>query len=394
MDNRTPSDVSELLNDIVDYGSYQTLGNLSVTFDGAGDYRNYTRTLDLDTGVHTSSWSSNGSAFETAVFCSHPALSCVYHLTSNTTLPSVTIALANELMDSSLVNVTCGEGYTRLTGVTEQASIGLKFDALTRVVGNSTSSTCSPDTQSGSLTIPQTSGQTSLALAFTAESDYNQSRGDAAHDYSFRGADPGPAVEARGSSASRQGYEALLRAHVADHAALMGLFTLDLPDTANSSAFETAALVARYDDTNATSTAADPFLESLLFDYARHLLLSSSRPGSLPANLQGRWTEQLDPAWGADYHANINLQMSYWGAEPTGLGGTARPLFAYVADTWAPRGAETARLVYGGEGWVVHDEVNVFGYTGMKNDAQWADCEFLGPPSLLDVCLACLTTWT
>lgn len=372
--NNRPPDVSELLNDIVGYGSYQTLGNLSVTFDGAGEYTNYTRTLDLDTGVHTSSWSTNGSVFKTAVFCSYPALSCAYHITSNTALPSVAISLTNELMDSSLVNMTCGEGYTRLEGIT-QASIGLKFDAIAKVVGNS-STTCLPDT--GSLTIPQTSGQTSITLVFTAESDYDQSRGDAAHNYSFRGADPGPAVEERSSSAALQGYDAMLSAHTADYASLMGLFTLDLLDTANSSALETATLVGRY-----TNTTTDPFLESLLFDYSRHLLLSSSRPGSLPANLQGRWTEQLDPAWSADYHANINLQMNYWGAEPTGLGALARPLFAYVADTWAPRGAETARLVHGGEGWVVHDEMNIFGYTGMKNDAQWANCEFHDlPPSI------------
>lgn len=278
-------------------------------------------------------------------------------------------------MNSSLLSVTCGDGYTRLTGTTtittQSTSIGLQFDAVARTLGSILSTSCSPDT--GALTITPATGQTSIALVFSAESSYDQTRGDSQNNYSFRGADPGPTVRDRTARAALRGYDALLRDHIADYSSLMGQFTLDLPDTANSSALETAELVARYSDT----TAADPFFESLLLDYSRHLLVSSSREGSLPANLQGRWTEQLEPAWSADYHANINLQMNYWGAEQTGLGSLARPLFAYMANTWVPRGSETARLLYNGSGWVTHDEMNIFGYTGMKDGAQWANCEHL-----------------
>ncbi|PSR97775.1 Six-hairpin glycosidase-like protein [Coniella lustricola] len=360
--------VSELLNEIVDYGTYQTLGNLSVAFDASSEYTDYTRVLNLTTGVHQSSWTSNGSLIQSTVFCSFPAQSCVYSLSSNTTLPSVTIALANNLMDSSLVNTTCGSGYTRLDGITQQ-DIGLRFTSIAQLLGN-VSATCSSTDHS--LTVSSLPNQNSITVVFSAESDYNQTNGDAVHDYSFRGAAPGPVVEQRTNAAAAQSYNTLLEAHVDDYSSLMGRFTLSLPDTANSSTVETANLVARYGATNATTT--DPYLEALLFDYARHLLVSSSREGTLPANLQGHWTESLYPAWSGDYHANINLQMNYWPAEQTGLGELAKPLFAYLENTWVPRGSETAKLLYNAsEGWVAHDEVNIFGYTGMKNAAQWAN---------------------
>lgn len=359
------ADVSQLLNSIEDYGSYQTLGNLSIAFEGVAQYSDYRRELDLETGIQTSRWTSNGSSFETSVFCSFLARSCAYSITSERRLPPVTVSLVNELMDDNLVNITCGTGYARLTGTT-QTSIGLKFDSIVRAAGNYTS-TCS---DTGALAIVPAPGQKVVTIVWSADSDYDQTKGNQESNFSFRGEDPGPAVEEITASAASRGYDELRMEHVEDYSALMKLFTLDLPDTANSSGIETSELIARY--TNGTS---DPFLESLIFDYSRHLIISSSREGSLPANLQGRWTEQINPAWSADYHANINLQMNYWGTDQTGLGVLSRPVFEYMKNTWVPRGSETAQLLYNGSGWVTHNEMNIFGYTGMKNDAQWANCE-------------------
>ncbi|CAN8104859.1 unnamed protein product [Discula destructiva] len=356
--------VSQLLNDIEGYGSYQTLGNLSVEIDSVTGYEDYKRTLELETGVHTTAWTSSGIQFQSVLFCSYPVQSCVYNISSSESLPAVNVSLDNELMDPALLNITCGPSYTRLRGVT-QASIGMTFDATARVLGNA-STVCSSDGQN--LQILPTPGQTSLAIVFSAESEYDQTKGNAENNYSFRGQDPGPVVEERVALASSQKYETLLGNHLQDYTSLMGSFTLNLPDTANSSTLDTAALVSRY-----KIGTSDPFLESLMFDYSRHLLISSSRPGSLPANLQGKWTEQISAAWSADYHANINVQMNYWGAEQTGLSVSAEPLFEYMADTWVPRGSETAQLLYNGTGWVTHNEMNTFGYTGMKSGAEWAN---------------------
>lgn len=324
------------------------------------------RKLDLDTGVHTTSWITKGKAFETTVFCSYPAKSCVYSFSGDSSLPAVTISIGNGLMSADLINVTCGTGYTRLRGITQE-SIGLQFDSIARVIGNTTSS-CS---ETGSLRITPAVGQRAITVVLSAESNFDQTKGNAESNYSFRGEDPGPVVEETTALASTRTYEDLLLDHIQDYSSLMGRFNFSIPDTAGSSTIETSELVAGY-----AEGVADPFLETLMFDYSRHLLVSSSREGSLPANLQGRWTEQLTPAWSADYHANINIQMNYWGADATGLTSLSRPVFEYMAQNWAPRGSETAQLLYNGSGWVVHNEMNIFGYTGMKNDAQWANCRF------------------
>lgn len=93
----------------------------------------------------------------------------------------------------------------------------------------------------------------------------------------------------------------------------------------------------------------------------------------LPPNLAGRWSQNIKASWGADYHANINFQMNLWGADETGLGDLQVSAWNYRQDTWVPRGTETAQLLHGAPGWVTHDEMNIFGHTGMKYSAQWAN---------------------
>jgi alpha-L-fucosidase 2 len=211
-----------------------------------------------------------------------------------------------------------------------------------------------------------------LTLVIAAATDYDQKRGTAAHAYDFRGEDPGPFVERVTSRAAKKTYEQLLAAHLRDYTSLQGAFTLDLPDRSGSAGVETSVLLSNYH----SSDSGDPYLEGLLFDYSRHLLISSSRQNSLPANLQGRWAEGLYSAWSGDYHANINLQMNYWAADQTGLAEPQMALWNYMADTWVPRGAETAKLLYNAPGFVVHNEMNIFGFTAMKEGASWANCEF------------------
>ncbi|TCD62716.1 hypothetical protein EIP91_006542, partial [Steccherinum ochraceum] len=119
----------------------------------------------------------------------------------------------------------------------------------------------------------------------------------------------------------------------------------------------------------------NPYLEWLLFNFGRYLLVGSA-PGVLPANLQGKWGRDLSNPWGADYHANINLQMNYWFAEMTNMN-LVKPMFDYIEKTWVPRGTETAQTLYSiSRGWVTHNEMNIFGHTGMKlfqNSAQSAN---------------------
>jgi alpha-L-fucosidase 2 len=107
----------------------------------------------------------------------------------------------------------------------------------------------------------------------------------------------------------------------------------------------------------------DPGLASLYFQYGRYLLMSSSRPGSQPANLQGLWNASLDPPWGSKYTININTQMNYWPAEVTNLAECAEPLFAMIRDL-SETGARFAREHYGTPGWVTHHNTDLWRAAG------------------------------
>lgn len=370
--------MTELLGLDDAYGSYQVLGNLSVTIPSLVDVdvANYTRTLDLSNGIHTTSFSLNGSHIETEAFCSFPDQVCVYTIRSSNGLPAVEVRLDNELVDPELRNATCvsgngtDSGYLRLGGVTELGPPeGMRYDAIARVAsGSNVNTRC--DSSTNLLTIASGNSTNSVTIVLGAETNYDAKKGTPESDYSFRGEDPGPAVEATTSNAAAKTLPGLLKRHIDDFTSLTGRFTLSLPDPLKSSQAPTSDVIARY---NANNTAGDPYIENLLFDYAQYLFISSSRPGSLPPNLQGRWSEGLWAAWSADYHANINLQMNHWTADQTGLTDLQSPLWDYMTDNWVPRGSETAELLYGAPGWVVHNEMNIFGHTGMKSGAEWAN---------------------
>ena len=258
-----------------------------------------------------------------------------------------------------------------MTGVTQVGPpVGMKYDSIA-LLATKTKSFCNNAT--GSLVVPANPKGKTLTIVLGVGTDYDQTHGNAQYNFSFRGDDPQRYVETTSAKAAAKNPDALLDSHLVDYRALSSQFQLSVPDIAHSSGLETSAMLARY----SPNGTGDPFLEATLFDYGRHLFISSSREGSLPPNLQGRWSTDLYAAWSGDYHANINLQMNHWGASETGLGSLQAPLWNYMANTWVPRGQMTAQLLYGSDpssgAWVVHDEVNIFGHTGMKEEAQWAN---------------------
>ncbi|KAI1361047.1 Six-hairpin glycosidase-like protein [Xylaria arbuscula] len=361
-------DLAPLLGTGTNYGSNRVLGNVTITIAGIESYSDYKRGLDLKTGIHTTQFISNGANYTTSLFCSYPDQVCVYHVESTSVLPDVIVSFENILTTQDLVSTTCGTDSVQFTGYTQSGSPqGMKYSAIARSLGNASATTSCLD--SGRLIFQTEKAQKEQTFVIAADTDYDQKKGMREAGYSFRGEDPVPIISKIASRAVSKRYSTLLTRHLKDYQTLESAFRLELPDPNNSSELETALVFSNYNWTG----LGDPFLESLLFDYSRHLLISSSRDNSLPANLQGRWTERLESAWGADYHANINIQMNYWAAEQTGLGATEGALWNYMEDTWVPRGTETARLLYNASGWVVHNEMNIFGHTAMKEDALWAN---------------------
>jgi Glycosyl hydrolase family 65, N-terminal domain len=475
----TLADLTAFLGSNKDYGSYRVLANLTITIDGITQYANYNRSLDLNTGVHSTTFLGNdNNVYSTATYCSHPAQACIYRVSSTGKLPNVAVSLENRLIGSNLYNATCGSSQVRLNGITQKGPPrGMEYDLLVRLstgpLGMPMAS-CSHD-QRGTLVVTGSAyGEDLVLKSFSviigAGTDYDQTKGNAANKFSFRGVKPGPIVDKVTAQSSTKLESKLLISHIQDYQGLMNAFGLELydpwkasqypsesleffqlldrykysagitgnnkkrdtgvskvekwdskycigkrckrqpqyngPPTATTPAWQNIAPPTAFPQFNFPSTLhsgfnptkpvpwstdgfatvsieglgtrtitltrsqtpsptalppipsptgppvirvnfaeenladgpnagqGDPYMESLLFDYARHLFISSSREESLPPNLQGIWTDQIESAWSGDFHANINFQMNHWFADQTGLGHLQTALWNYIQDTW------------------------------------------------------------
>ena len=180
--------------------------------------------------------------------------------------------------------------------------------------------------------------------------------------------DDAPATAANDdlTRAAGKNFTALRAAHLADYQRYFDRVSLRLGSTdATTAALATPARLAALQ-----AGSADPGLAALFFDFGRYLLISSSRPGGFPANLQGLWAEEIQAPWNADWHLNVNLQMNYWPAEVCALSDLAQPLFAFIESLQKP-GAVTAQKYYGARGWVAHVLANPWGFTAPGESASW-----------------------
>lgn len=176
------------------------------------------------------------------------------------------------------------------------------------------------------------------------------------------------------SSASTKPFEKLLANHLADYHHYFNRVNLSLTNqTANTNAdLPTDKRLAAY-----TAGASDPALEALYYQFGRYLLISSSRPGGTPANLQGIWNKSVQPPWSSNFTTNINLQMNYWPAETANLSEMHQPLFNLV-ENLAVTGKKTAKEFYGLDGWVVHHNSDIWALSNPvgdlgSGDPKWAN---------------------
>ena len=177
------------------------------------------------------------------------------------------------------------------------------------------------------------------------------------------------------------GLPELTQTHLGDHAALYDRVDISLrppesmtpsPSPTTFNPLATTPSTGLPTDQRIRTVPDDPALAALLFNYGRYLLISSSRPGGLPATLQGLWNEQLQPPWSSNYTVNINTQMSYWAAEGVNLPECHEPLFDLI-DALATRGRATARRIYGAPGWVTHHNTDAWAFTSpVSGDAAWS----------------------
>ncbi len=228
----------------------------------------------------------------------------MYYIESSKPLPAVSVGLVDTVRTSPASNTSCSSSGLHLHGQTQAdegfGNIGMIFDAqVQHLTSGNLKSSCNSDNE-----LIVSGNSTSLTLLYTSGTDFDQTKGYSASNYSFRGSDPYPEVLTTVQAATSKSYNSILQAHIGDHQSWFDLFTLDLPDSKGSANVDTTTLMNGY-----TTEDGDPFVEALILDYSRYLFIASSRPGSLPPNLQGKWAPTLDPALSSDYHIDVNLQM-------------------------------------------------------------------------------------
>jgi alpha-L-fucosidase 2 len=341
-----------------DTGSYQALGNLFVRLGHAGatDYR---RQLDLRDAIQTVTYKHAGTIYRREVFCSNPQQAMVVVFSADR--PG---ALSGEILldDAHGTATEVGPDGLAFAGA---LSNGLRYATRLKVLHEGghvarVDGIAVPQTDKSKGAAKTASGAAlrfancdRLTLLLAAGTDYV-----ADEKRNFRGDDPQAVVTARLDAAAKVPMEALRAAHVADVRGLFDRCALRLGASGGDmDKRSTDERMAAY-----RLGGADCGLETLAFDMARYLMIACSRPGSLPANLQGLWNESNRPPWRSDYHANVNVQMNYWFVEPANLAECAVPFFDYVDSISGVRRA-TTRKQFGDNmrGWSTHYENGLFG---------------------------------
>ena len=364
--------VGGILGNQAGCGAYQTLGDIYLDFDGAARTatpENYLRELDLQDGMVRVSYENSGIHFAREYIASYPGNVMAIRLTAD-----------QENTLSFTLDYDPGSGRTAIADKAEGDSVlyqgkvtagGMAFAVQVKVVAPDADIICNNDG-----TIAVKNGEDVLILMSAGTnyditesnninniSDFQTADGDYLNNNDPDGAAAAQTVADRLNAAAQKGFAALLKAHMDDYQEIMGRVSLDLGDKEKAS-LPTDELLTSYKQERSA------YAETLLFQFGRYLLLSSSRD-SLPANLQGIWNNSNNPGWNSDYHFNVNLQMNYWPAFVTNMSETGMPLVNYM-DSLRKPGNVTAREHFGVEkGWVVNTEANPFGKTAPGNDFSW-----------------------
>ena len=344
--------------------SYQTLGNILLDYS-IQDTTQYSRSLNLNRGICTTQFLSQGIGYKQEVFASAVDNVIVTRLSSSQAEGlSVLVRLTRDkdIQLSVQDNEIILEGQVIDEDDPRSGPGGkhMKFAAKLRILhegGNLIA-------KDGGIYIEKAKQAT---LLFTAATDYQLSQ------LNFdRSIQPLNVCNQILEKACQQSYDALLARHTEDHTSVFNRVSLDLGETAQASLPTNRRLEA------VKAGAEDPDLIALYFQYGRYLLMNSSRtPGVLPANLQGIWNKEYNAPWGSDFHTNINLQMNYWPAEVCNLSETALPLIQFMEKLQTP-GSVTAKEMYHSRGWTVHHLTDPFGRTAVM-DGVWG-CFPMGGP--------------
>ncbi len=334
----------------VPFGCFQTLGDLWIENGKNSNYENYSRELDLNEAVVRVQYTQDGVNFKREIFTSYPDQVMIARFTADQAKQiSFTCTMTRPeryqsyseseqlIMEGTLSDGKGGDGLkymVRLKAVNKNGDVSYQDDQL--IVENADE----------------------VTLFLSASTDH-------VLEYPhYKGRDYKAITMQNIESAKNRTFSELRDAHTTDYQKYFQRVRLEL--TPN----EILSIPTDEQIKEFQKKPDDPHLVELMFQYGRYLLIASSRPGPLPANLQGIWANKIQTPWNGDYHTDVNVEMNYWPAEVTNLSEMHLPLFDLIESLVEP-GTRTAHNQYGLEGWVVHPITNIWGYTSPGEAASW-----------------------
>ncbi len=334
----------------VPYGCYQTLGDVWLDFKTSGTFTNYRRQLDIINGLAQVQYDLNGVQFKREIFVSNPDRVMVVRLTAskaNTISFTLGIDRPERFTTTAQQNKLTMQG--RLNNGTGGDGLAYEVNIVPVVEGGSVV------TQNNNLVIEKA---TSVTLVIGAATNYRL------HYPDYTNPNFKQELKEYVAHAVKAKYSKLLQHHMMDFSSHMNKVSLLIGNPADAQIPTDELLAKNKTDRNGQ------YLYALYFQYGRYLLLSSSRKGSLPANLQGLWANKIQTPWNSDYHTNVNVQMNYWPAETTNLSETHLQLVDLIESLVKP-GSKTAVTHYRARGWVMHPITNIWGYTSPGEHPSW-----------------------
>ena len=338
--------------------NYMPLADILLEWPGDGNVSGYRRELDLNRGVVTITYTQNGVNYKRELFASYPDQALVMNISADKKNAVEFIAgLGSQINNRTKVEgdqiVINGQApwhtdpnYTGVHPPVYKEGKGMRFEGrlLVKQEGGTISA------QDDKLHVKDAASATITFVAAT----------------SFNGFDKDPAVNGRDekaickkylSSLETKKYPDLYKAHLADYSSLFGRVSIDLGESPESN-LPINQRIKNY------KPSMDPALTALYFQFGRYLLISASRPGSQPANLQGIWNQDMQPAWSANWTINCNAEINYWPAEITNLSECHFPMFDMIRET-SVDGARTAKNLYNSRGWIAHHNLDIWRTTWM-----------------------------
>lgn len=333
---------------MTNYGmAYQTVGNLFIEFPGHEPYEHYYRELDIQNAISSIRYEVGGVQYKREYFATavdqviaiRLTASCKKAITCNLTFDSPQVNCSVRVEEGQLVlNGTSGDMDNK-TG-------RIRFES--RVMPVLDGGIIEEDENQIRIV-----GADSVVLYVSIGTNFINYQ-DLSGDERQKALHPLEAIKNRG-------YDVVRNDHIVDYRNFYDRVSLDL-GVSDAISKPTDQRVVEFFDGD------DPQLVNLYFQFGRYLLIASSRPGTQPANLQGIWNPQIYPAWDSKYTLNINTEMNYWPAEPTGLQELHEPLFSMLEDL-EKTGSEAAEQMYGARGWVVHHNTDLWRITGPVDGA-------------------------